>query len=105
AGVSPDKISVIDNGIDVDAFRSTPSKIRPEFRESGMGVVGGVGRLVSQKGFDYLLRAVPRILERFPSTKFLIAGEGTERSRLEVLASELNISRHVQFLGARSDMP
>lgn len=103
AGVSPDKISVIDNGIDVDAFRNASSGIA-EFRECGMQVVGGVGRLVGQKGFDYLLRAVPRILERFPRTKFLIAGDGTERSRLEVLATELNISRQVQFLGARGDM-
>jgi glycosyltransferase involved in cell wall biosynthesis len=105
AGVSPEKISVIDNGIDVDAFRSTSSEIGSEFRESEMRVVGAVGRLVIQKGFDYLLRAIPRILERFPSTKFLIAGEGTERSRLEILACELNISGQVQFLGARGDMP
>jgi glycosyltransferase involved in cell wall biosynthesis len=105
AGVSPEKISVIDNGIDVDAFRSTSSDIGSEFRASDVRFVGAVGRLVSQKGFDYLLRAIPRILSRFPSTKFLIAGEGTERSGLEVLASELNISRQVQFLGTRSDMP
>jgi glycosyltransferase involved in cell wall biosynthesis len=105
AGVSPDKVSVIDNGVDLEAFQNPSLKARAEFGESGMRIVGGVGRLVDQKGFDYLLRAVPRILERFPNTKFLIVGEGTERAKLEALASELNISRQVQFLGVRSDMP
>jgi len=105
SGVPSAKVSVIDNGIDLAAFRNPCPKVGAEFRTSGMRIVGAVGRLVDQKGFDYLLRAIPRILERFPNTVFLIAGEGTERAKLEALASELNIAGQVHFMGARSDMP
>ena len=105
AGVSPAKVSVIDNGINLAAFRHPSPQAGAEFRAYGMRIVGAVGRLVDQKGFDYLLRAIPQVLERFPNTVFLIAGEGTERAKLEALSSELNIEKHVHFLGVRSDMP
>jgi glycosyltransferase involved in cell wall biosynthesis len=105
SGVPSAKVSVIDNGIDLAAFRNPTPGVGVEFRERGMRIVGAVGRLVDQKGFDFLLRAIPRILERFPGTVFLIAGEGTERAKLEALASELGITGQVYFMGARNDMP
>jgi len=105
SGVPPAKVSVIDNGIDLAAFRDPSPSVGAEFRASGMRIVGAVGRLVDQKGFDYLLRAIPRILKHFPSTVFLVAGEGTERAKLEALASQLNITRQVHFIGVRNDMP
>ena len=38
-----------------------------------------VGRFEKRKGAKYLLRAIPRIRERFPNTRFIFVGEGRLR--------------------------
>jgi glycosyltransferase involved in cell wall biosynthesis len=56
------------------------------------------GRLIQRKGIDYLLRALPRILERRPVTLF-ITGEGDRKAEWQELASRLALGDHVRFLG------
>lgn len=104
-GVPPEKVCVLNNGIDLTPFHNPNPSLRAELGTDGMRIVGGVGRLVEQKGFDYLLSAIPTVVERFPKTMFVVAGEGTERARLEAMTSQLKIDAHVRFLGTRSDMP
>lgn len=41
----------------------------------GVPVVGFAGRFVEEKGFDFLLKAIPLVRERFPQAKFVYAGE------------------------------
>lgn len=41
----------------------------------GSSLIGFAGRFVEEKGFDYLLKAIPMVLARFPSAKFAYAGE------------------------------
>jgi glycosyltransferase involved in cell wall biosynthesis len=48
---------------------------RTELGLDGAKLVGFAGRFVEEKGFDYLLKAVPHILKRAPNTKFAYAGE------------------------------
>ncbi len=48
---------------------------RHELGLDGTKLVGFAGRFVEEKGFDYLLRAVPLVLERVPEVKFVFAGE------------------------------
>jgi len=38
-------------------------------------LVGFAGRFVEEKGFDYLLKAIPLIVERMPKVKFVYAGD------------------------------
>ena len=54
-----------------------------------------------------LIRAIPLVLKEEPHTKFLIAGDGSERETLEKEARNLRIGSSVVFLGriAHSDMP
>lgn len=41
----------------------------------GKLLIGFAGRFVEEKGFDFLLQAVPRIVERLPQAHFVFAGE------------------------------
>ncbi|HWC57920.1 MAG TPA: glycosyltransferase family 4 protein [Candidatus Paceibacterota bacterium] len=58
-----------------------------------------VGRLEKFKGVDYLLRALPAIVKKFPEVHLVIAGDGSYRTELEALARELNIMDNVSFRG------
>ena len=104
-GVSSKLVSVIDNGIDLAALQRPSQSFDVELRARGKRIVGAVGRLVDQKGFDYLLHAIPSVLKQFPETVLLIVGEGPKRAKLEALASELKITDSVRFTGACDDMP
>ena len=66
-------------------------------------LLGSVGRLVPQKGFDVLLRALALIPRR--DIRLLIAGTGGEEATLRRLAAELGVEDRVCFAGYRRDVP
>lgn len=59
----------------------------------------GVGRLLHQKGFDRLLRAMPAVIARFPEVRLDIVGQGPERANLEALIHDLGLAGHVTLRG------
>jgi L-malate glycosyltransferase len=107
--VSPEcerKVRVIPMGIDpaqFDAASFTDMKQR-----HGAGhLILSVGRLIDWKGTEFLIRAMPAVLEKFPDTKLLIVGTGPERDTLLRLARELGLTDRVVLLGTVSpaDLP
>jgi glycosyltransferase involved in cell wall biosynthesis len=64
-----------------------------------------VGRLVPQKGQQYAVRAMPRILASRPGAHLVIVGEGPLRPSLAALAEALGVADHVTLLGERHDVP
>ncbi|MCW3979870.1 MAG: glycosyltransferase family 4 protein [Candidatus Bathyarchaeota archaeon] len=97
-----EKVDVIANGIELEKYSVDVDRwaVRRRF---GVGdhekLVLFVGRLVPQKGIEYLIRAVPRISRRFPEAKFLIVGEGWMRSHLEWLADQSGERWRINFTG------
>ncbi len=108
-GIDPDKVVRIYNGIELDRYKpiiEADRKLRKEFLGGGGEfIVGSVGRLVHEKGYEFLLKAMPRILEVFPNTKFVIVGDGPLRLKLESLARDLRILQDRMFVGFRDDIP
>lgn len=84
--------SVIYNGLEVPV-------LPPEPPPAGPPRLLCVGRLVPEKGFDLALRALAALVDRFPTVRLTIAGDGPARSELERLAAELALTDHVDFLG------
>lgn len=75
--------------------------------EPGVRLVGTVGRLHPVKGHDVFLRAARRVLDATAGqapVRFLVAGDGPERPRLEALARQLGIADRVHFLGHVSEV-
>ncbi len=95
------KITVIPNGIDVQAFeRAVPVSRSSVGINNGASVLLYVARLESQKDHANLLRALAEI----PDADLVLAGDGSLRAQLEAQAETLGITRRVHFLGRRKDV-
>jgi glycosyltransferase involved in cell wall biosynthesis len=105
AGISAARITTINNGIDLAPFASATPTLAEEIKKGDRLLIGTAGRLVSQKGMDYFLRAARAVLNEMPEALFAVVGDGPDRGKLERLAQELGIEEHVVFTGSRADMP
>ena len=94
---------VIEHGVAVDRFRPDPV-LRAQVREQlGLSpdcpVLITVAALEERKGVQWVIRALPNVLKRFPETRYLVVGDGPFRSELEELTQHLSLDRYVFFLG------
>lgn len=94
-------IEVLNPGVDLARFypRVDTVKVRQQYNLDGRRVMLTTARLVVKKNIDGVLRALSRVIMQVPEVFYLIAGDGEERERLEVLCDELALRRYVRFLG------
>ncbi len=67
--------------------------------EPGVLRVGSIGRLVKQKDYRTLLRAIKQVIDSGVETELFIVGEGVEKDNLVKLTLELGIHERVHWLG------
>lgn len=104
-GASVERVHVIPYGADQEAFRPADAAERQRLRAElglaeGEGFLLAVGRLVSKKGFDVLVRALPDVLQRAGPARLIIAGKGDLHEPLSALARELGVQEQVSMPGA-----
>jgi glycosyltransferase involved in cell wall biosynthesis len=58
-----------------------------------------------EKNHARFLRLARTVSERMPEARFVIVGDGPERSKLETYAQALGVAKVVRFLGDRQDVP
>ena len=58
-----------------------------------------LGRLAGNKGCDYLVKAMPKVLAKYPDTKLVICGDGEEKAHILDLVTQLNVGPAITFLG------
>ncbi|MBE7484679.1 MAG: glycosyltransferase family 4 protein [Polyangiaceae bacterium] len=99
--VPDQKIRVVPNGVDVEAFRPVRGP------EAEVPTLLAVSRLSDQKGLDYLLEVLRRVRVSRPDAVLRIAGDGPERERVARRAELMGLSRHVELLGyvAHAELP
>lgn len=106
-GARPDTSSVIRYGALMseavtDAASRASSADASRIRESEPRVVLIVSRLEPVKQVDDAIRAFAGVWELYPDAELWIAGDGSERERLEALCLDLGIEGHVSFWGDMS---
>lgn len=105
-GMRRDKIELIPNGVDFSRVSFDPAARARVRAEHGIDdrahVIGVLGRLDANKRFGLVIEAAAPLLGE--GCKLLVVGDGAERSRLEALAAELGVARHVVFAGERHDV-
>lgn len=113
-GCPPEKIAVVPRNIredcfvdDVPAFRAACRReIAARHGLEDRTIIVAAGRLLPVKGFDDLVRAMPRLLAELPTAVALICGPnrvdpqvGDYRAYLERLAREVGVGQHVILTG------
>lgn len=95
------KLIIIPNGVDISEFsQNIPSKFLDRYlkgKENHKRVVF-VGRLDKQKGVEYLIRAIPRVIKKYGKVHFFILGNGNLENELKLLTKELKIQSYTSFL-------
>jgi phosphatidylinositol alpha-1,6-mannosyltransferase len=108
-GVPVDRIEVVYPGVDAARFHPAVDghAIRERHGLQDHTVALSVGRLQRRKGHDRAIEAIGRLRTIRPALRYLIVGEGEERSRLEQLARECGVADRVIFAGAvaAEDLP
>lgn len=95
------KIKITPFGIESGQFKKVNSgEIENKYNLDKKFVLLYVGRLVSHKKVDVLIRSIP-ILD--DDTVLIIVGDGEEKAKLQQLASSLDVDKRIIFTGKVTD--
>ncbi len=110
-GADENKTELIPYGADAKAFHVHPqdaARVRAQLHlEKNDVMILAVGRMVYKKGFEFLVRAMPQILQDAPHARLVLVGYGDLRQELESQARALGLNGHVTFAGRvpRQEIP
>jgi glycogen(starch) synthase len=99
AGLAPrQKITVVLNGIDTDVF--TPEEWNAAAGPANRGpVIFSLSRVVEEKGFQFLVRAMHDIVGDHPDARLVIGGTGPYVPQLKAIAGKEGVGNSVDFTG------
>ena len=105
-GFAPEKLHVIHNGVDTEKFQLGGDGRGRLFPGAGQGkLVVVVGNMHTDvKGHPWLIAAATAVVGEFPSTRFVLVGDGEQRSTFEDQVERLGLKRSFLFLGRRDDI-
>ena len=107
--VEKGNVSILHNGVDLNVFKYDKEgrdDVRKEFNvASDCLLVGHVGRFMSQKNHEFLIRVFKKISEYKPNAKLMLVGAGELEQNIKEQTKSLEIEDKVIFTGVRSDIP
>ena len=94
-GVAPEKVTVLRNGVDLDAFRPVDRAAARAALDLDGPTLLSVGHLIERKGHALVIEA----LANLPGWRLLIVGDGPKRAELDALARTLGVADRVRLVG------
>jgi len=101
-GASPNRVFIMPYASNISIKEEDYQEAEQLIERLGIGtkkVILYVGRLIKQKGVNYLIEAFSKLREERDDVILIIVGEGESRSELELLSENLNIEDSVYFTG------
>lgn len=99
--------AVVHHGVNAERFKPDEEKRKAKRKELRLGEAPSlitVAALEERKGIQWVIRALPQIMQCFPNVIYCVAGEGDYRPTLEKLAWDLGVNSQVLFLGEQEDV-
>jgi len=105
AHIPRSRLRCVWGAVDADRFASArPLDRRTLGVRADEQLIVWAGRFDPVKGFEEMIGAVARVAQRRP-VRFMLAGEGAYRPRIEALIRTHGLNERVALLGNRPDMP
>ena len=100
-GLPFEKINVIPNGVNLTMYSGIEKDydFRRNFASDNEKIILYAGRLVYEKGVQYLIAAMPKILQNYHDAKLIIAGKGGMYDELKSQVNYLGLGNKVYFTG------
>jgi glycogen synthase len=101
-GVSPDKIMVSPNGVDLDLFGDPPPRDSALAAHLGIDegeTIGFIGSYYDYEGLDDLIAAMPMLIAARPKAHLLLVGGGPMEDALKAQAAASPAAAHIHFAG------
>ena len=95
-------VEALSNGVDLSLFKpgKVPKAIYEKYHlEPSRPRALYIGRVDPEKSIGTVLDAFSQVVQKIPTAELVIIGDGADKSRLEKVASSLNLSGNVRFLG------
>ncbi|HLE83314.1 MAG TPA: glycosyltransferase, partial [Thermoanaerobaculia bacterium] len=112
AGLAPERLTVVHNGVDVGGVRRGAGEAAARAairRELGVAADAPLALTVSVlragKGLEVLLEAVPAVLDALPRARFAVVGDGPARDSLQASAAAAGLTAALVWTGFRRDVP
>lgn len=100
-GLPAGRVTVIENGVDLERFAGSPL---PDTGRAAVRI-GAVANLRPVKNIDGLVRAAAIVCRADPRVMFEVAGEGPERPALEDLIRRFGLADRFVLRGSVTDVP
>ena len=100
-GVNSSKIKIIYFGVDTEKFIRGPKdeELKNKLEISDSPIIISLRRLEPLYDVETLIRCIPFVFKEVPQAKFIIAGKGSEETKLKALAKSLKILESIRFVG------
>ena len=107
-------IHIIPTGIAIDRFfkENVDQKYVEQLRnkygiKKNDFLIISVGRVAIEKSFDFLIKAMPKLIEKHPNIKLMIVGDGPAREDIDKLIKEQKVEDNIIMTGKAmwDDMP
>ncbi len=92
---NPKKIVIHHSAIDCEKFSYKKRTLNPGEKIR----IVTVGRLVEKKGMKFSIRAIAKLVKKYPHIQFTIVGDGPLREQLALLIKTLKLEDHVTLYG------
>lgn len=92
-------------GLDLSCFCDKLNNVSRKSPKNRSPIIGSVGRLVTSKGYQYLIEAMASVKQQFPDIKLFVVGGGPLKNELESSVKKLGLTDNIQFLGVKDDIP
>lgn len=101
-GISPEKITVIPNAVNIEKFTYgvTPDQnLRSKLGLQDKVVLGFIGSFYAYEGLPLLLESLPKIIKKQPQTRLLLVGGGPQEQLIKQKTTELGLDDYIIFTG------
>jgi glycosyltransferase EpsF len=107
--VDKNQVTILKNGIDLGQYLDETITKTSVIRELGLDqdakIIGHVGKFSKSKNQIFIIKVLRELINKDKRYVALLVGDGPLKEKIEHEAETMGLSKHIRFLGVRSDIP